>query len=201
MVIDAGTAGGFNNVFENLIERNKLCPQPEVYRTRMLSPLVAAALLEKIRTTFCDCIVPESMVAVPESAPSIDQSHPVAAPVVVVANGKFGAVYLYFLAPQTFVCNGVMVMDAGAAGGFNAVLENLTARFKLLPQTDVKRTLMLSLLVAAALLVKVKTNFWDCNEPESIIADSASKPTKDQLQPVAAPADAVAIGKFGAVYR
>jgi CubicO group peptidase (beta-lactamase class C family) len=37
--------GGFNAVFENFIERYKLCPQTEAYRTRMLSPIVAAELL------------------------------------------------------------------------------------------------------------------------------------------------------------
>jgi hypothetical protein len=39
--------------------------------------------------------------------------------------------------PQTFVCNGVTTIEAGADGGFNNVLLNFSDLFKLLPQLEV----------------------------------------------------------------
>ena len=92
-MMEAGAVGGFNAVLVNLTERYGLYPQFDAYRTRMLSPAPAAALLLKDKISLCDCNEPESINAEPPSAPTMDHSHPLAAPAVVVDTGKFGAVY------------------------------------------------------------------------------------------------------------
>ena len=81
---------------------------------------------------------PESIFPVEPTAPSAgkDQNQPDAAPVVVVANGSAEAAYLYFLAPQTFVCIAVTV-TVGAAGTDSKVFINFDALNKLLPQSAV----------------------------------------------------------------
>jgi hypothetical protein len=103
VVIEAGAAGAANFKLLNLIDLLKLFPQPEVYKTRTLSPTNAASFDVKVTVSFCDVNDPESMDIVEDNAPMNDQTYPVAAPDVVVAKGRFGAMYLYFLAPQTLV--------------------------------------------------------------------------------------------------
>jgi hypothetical protein len=57
---------------------------------------------------------------------------------------------------------------------------------------------MLSALVEASLLEKVKINLCEFTSPESIVANPAKLPTKSQTYPVAAAAVAVPAGRFGA---
>jgi hypothetical protein len=73
-----------------------------------------------------------------------DHKYPVAAVTFAVAVGKLGAVYLYFLSPQTLVITGVATILVGAAGGLNNVFINLTLLYGLNPQLLYTLTLILS---------------------------------------------------------
>ena len=94
-----------------------------------------------------------------------------------------------------------MIIEVGAAGGFNIVLEKRKERFALKPQAEENLTRMLSPAPAAALLLKDRINFCAWSEPESMVAEPPNTPTIDQFHPVAAPAVVVAKGKLGAEYR
>lgn len=67
-------------------------------------------MLEKERINLWLFTFPESIVAPLSAIPVNDHTYP------VVPDGRAGAEYLYFLAPQIFVTSGVIVMLAGAAG-------------------------------------------------------------------------------------
>jgi hypothetical protein len=103
MAMDEGAAGADNLRLDNFDDFLKLFPQPDVYKTRTLSPANATSLDVKVTISFCDVNAPESIDIEEDNAPMNDQTYPVAAPDVVVAKGRFGAMYLYFLAPQTLV--------------------------------------------------------------------------------------------------
>ena len=116
--------------------------------------MIAALFDENLTTSFCEVNEPESMVSPDNrSVPIKSHEYPVAAVAVVVAEGKDGAAYLYILAPQTFVCNGVMVMDAGAVGTLSLAFINFADRVELWPHPEKALTLIESPEMAASLEV------------------------------------------------
>jgi hypothetical protein len=170
-----------------------------VYCNLTLSVEAAAALLVNVTVITLEFTFPESITALPPKVPVNDHSHPVGAASVAVAAGTVaGAAYLYLLAPQTLVCNAVAVIAVGAAGTPVATFVNLLDLLALFPQPEVYNTLTLSPVPAATLLVNLTTIFCEFTSPESITALPPKLPTNDHTQPVAAPAVAVATGKFGA---
>ena len=91
------------------------------------------------------------------------------------------------------------MIDAGAAGAPNNVFDNLAALRALLPQPAVVyNTLALSPVAAAAFEVNVTVNLCAVNSPESIVIVDDNEPITSHTSPLAAPAVAVATGKFGA---
>ena len=87
--------------------------------------------------TILEFKLPESMVAFNPNVPANDQIYPVAAPLVVVAAVKAGAVNLYIFAPQTLGATAVMEIDVGANGGFKTALLSFSDFFGLFPQREV----------------------------------------------------------------
>lgn len=92
--MDEGVKGGFRAKFVSLLAFTMLFPHPEVYSNLMLSPVCAAALLEKRMRTTWPFKVPESTVAELDMLPTNDHWYPVAGIVLAVARGNAGAVYL-----------------------------------------------------------------------------------------------------------
>ena len=197
-----GTTAGVgvtNAALVNFDLAGKLFPQLDVYCNLTLSPVAAAALLVYVTVITFEFTSPESIDALPPKVPVNDHNHPVGAANTAVATGTVaGAEYLYFLAPHTFVWIAVIVTPVGAAGTPVTTFVNLLDFIALLPQSDVYNTLTLSPVFATVLLVKLTTIFCEFTFPESITALPPKVPTNDHTQPVAAPAVAVAAGKFGA---
>jgi hypothetical protein len=103
----------------------------------MLSPVNAAALLLYLILMTLPLNVPESNTPVTPSEPiGMCHKYPEAAPVVVVAIGSAGAVYLYTREPQISLTV-AMAIVAGANGAPNNVLVNLVAFAAPNPQPDV----------------------------------------------------------------
>jgi hypothetical protein len=94
-------------------------------------------------------------VADANSEPFQFQTNPSAAPDVVEADGKLGAINLYFLSPQMLVTTDCIVMEAGADGALNKVLVNFKALSAVLPHAEVYWSNTLSPMLAAELLAKV----------------------------------------------
>ena len=154
----AGANGAANEVFVSLVAFATLNPQADVNATLIVSPAAAAAFELYIITIVCEFTSPESIVPVEPTVPSAgnDQNQPVAGIAVAVAAANADAEYLYFLAPQIFVCTGVTVTVVGASGADSNVFVNFNAFATLLPHTEVYATFTLS-PVAAALLFEYVT--------------------------------------------
>ena len=170
--MEAGAVGGLRSVLVSLIDFLKLLPQAEVYKTLMLSPAADAKLDEKVITTFCELKEPES-ITYPDKRrePVKSQRYPVAAVADVVAKGRDGALYRYFLAPHIFVCKGVMVIEVGAVGTESLILISLADRMALCPHPENALTRIESPLMAASLdvyLTLITLEF--VISPESTIA-------------------------------
>ena len=76
MVIAVGVAGTDKAVFDNLAALDALFPQPVVYNNFTLSPAADAALLVYVTVSTLECIVPESIVALPNKLPWNDHTYP-----------------------------------------------------------------------------------------------------------------------------
>jgi hypothetical protein len=150
MVTVAGAEGGFNTALVSFVALEVLKPQSEVNLTLMESPATAAAFDVYLILIACPPKTPESNEPVAPLGPSgNDHDQPVAAPTVVVAAGNAEAVYLYILAPQTFVVIAATV-TVGAAGADNKVLVSLVAFEVPRPHDEVNATLIVSPETAAA---------------------------------------------------
>jgi hypothetical protein len=139
MVILAGVAGVGIAVLVNFTALLAPLPQLDKNNTLTLSAFEAAELLVKLTLITCEFAFPESILALAPSVPLNDHNQPVAAIVVDVATpvDNAGAAYLYTLFPQTLVVTGVMVIEAGAAGGAIKAFVNFVARAVLFPQLEV----------------------------------------------------------------
>jgi hypothetical protein len=73
MVIEAGAIGEDNKVLVSLVALFGLLPHVDVYKTRILSPAAAAALLVNLTLITCEFTVPESIVAFVPNVPVNDQ--------------------------------------------------------------------------------------------------------------------------------
>ena len=92
--------------------------------------------------------------------------------IVLDPAGKTGAVYRYILFPQILVLIGVIVIEAGAAGADSAVFASLKPFVLLLPHPLKARTLILSVVSAAAF----ETYFNRITEDKLILPESTVTP-------------------------